>query len=90
MSSPSTNLDLGSNAADVSTDGRFHRLLAGVRHHVLAPLRVVGFWSAVALPFLYVPLVATGLGSTAEVTVFLALLAANVLAVVLGHAHSPT
>jgi len=89
MSSPPSTLPIGSDAADVSLDDRLRALLARVRHQVLAPLRVVGFWSAIALPFLYVPLVATGLGSTAKVSVFLALLAANVVAATLGHSHSP-
>lgn len=90
MSSPSTTLQIGSDAADASLDDRLRVLAASARHHVLKPLRIVGFWSAIALPFLYVPLVASGLGSTAEVSVFLALLAANVVAVTLGHSHSPT
>lgn len=89
MSSPSTHLDLRSDAADASLDERARETIRNARSHVLGPLRQVGFWSAIALPFLYVPLVATGLESTAELWVFLALLAANVCAVGVGHSHTP-
>lgn len=53
---------------------------------VAAPLRFVGFWAAIALPFLYLPLLVGGL-SGQEVLVFGALLATNALALVLGHSH---
>jgi hypothetical protein len=50
------------------------------------PLRFVAFWAAVALPFLYVPLLAGGLEGQ-QATVFAGLLLANVVALVLGHEH---
>jgi len=53
---------------------------------VAAPLRFVAFWLAVALPFLYLPLLATGLDG-ARPTVFVGLLLVNVVALVLGHDH---
>jgi hypothetical protein len=53
---------------------------------VTAPLRFVGFWAAVALPFLYLPLLVGGLEGQ-ETLVFGLLLAANALALVLGHGH---
>ncbi|MFC6726738.1 hypothetical protein ACFQE1_20665, partial [Halobium palmae] len=40
----------------------------------VAPLRFVGFWAAIAFPFLYVPLLMGGLAGN-EATVFVALLA---------------
>lgn len=49
--------------------------------------RIVGFWSAVALPFLYVPVLASGLETTTETGVVLALLVLNFLAVVVGRGH---
>lgn len=82
MSSPSTHLDVPSEASDAS-------LADYARSQVVAPLRQLGFWSAIALPFLYVPLVATGLQDQSEVLVFLALLVANVLAVAVGHSYTP-
>jgi hypothetical protein len=53
---------------------------------VAAPLRFVGFWAAIALPFLYLPLLLGGL-TGGELLVFGALLATNALALVLGHSH---
>ncbi|WP_410766790.1 hypothetical protein [Haloferax sp. DFSO60] len=54
---------------------------------VTAPFRFVGFWAAVALPFLYLPLLFNGLGNS-EITVFTALVALNVVALVVGHNHA--
>lgn len=52
-----------------------------------APFELLGFWSAIALPALYLPLLVTGLESTAELLVFLGLLALHVVAIVVGHSH---
>lgn len=52
-----------------------------------APLRFVGFWLAVALPFLYLPLLAGGLQGNEPVT-FVALLGLNAVSLVLGHDHA--
>lgn len=54
---------------------------------VAAPLRFVGFWAAVALPFLYVPLLLGGLQGS-ETLAFGLLLATNALALVVGHGHA--
>ena len=89
MSSPPSHLDLPSDGADASYDERARSVLRTASQHVFTPVRAAGFWSAIALPFLYVPLVATGLETEAELSVFLALLAANVIAIALGHSHSP-
>jgi hypothetical protein len=53
----------------------------------VAPLRFVGFWAAIAFPFLYVPLLMGGLQGN-EATVFIALLAVNLLALVVGHEYN--
>jgi hypothetical protein len=62
---------------------------ASFRDHPLAgPLQFVGFWAAIALPFLYVPLlVETQLQTTAETATFLVLLGLNVLALLVGHSY---
>lgn len=57
----------------------------GVRA-VATPLRFVAFWTAVALPFLYVPLLVGGLRGQ-QALVFTGLLLLNFVAVVLGHGH---
>ena len=48
------------------------------------PARAFAFWLAVGLPLLYVPLLWSGL-SDGEVPLFLALVVANVAALVVGH-----
>lgn len=53
------------------------------------PVRTVGFWSAVSLPFLHVPLLLTGLDSTADALAFATLLALNLCALLIGHGHEP-
>lgn len=55
---------------------------------VLSPVRVLGFWIAVALPFLYLPLLVTGLDDAATTVAFLALLGANALALYVGRSHN--
>lgn len=54
------------------------------RRLIAAPLRFAGFWSAVVLPFLYVPLLTSGL-TPAETTTFVGLLVLHVVALVAGH-----
>lgn len=51
-----------------------------------ASLRSVAFWAAVALPFLYLPLLYGGLAGQ-QAVVFVALLALNCAALVVGHGH---
>ena len=58
-----------------------------VQQTVLAPIHAVAFWIAVVLPFLYVPLLASGLSTTATLNAFFALLAANAVALLIGHPH---
>lgn len=53
------------------------------------PLRTVGFWAAVALPALHVPLLLTGLDTGGEAVAFAALVALNGLALRLGHGYDP-
>lgn len=89
MSSPSSHVDIGSDTADGARDDRWLDSVSTACRRFAHPVRAVGFWSAIALPFLYVPLLATGLATTAELMVFMSLLAANVVAIALGHSHTP-
>ena len=82
--------------ASDSTDGdssagrsKFDDLLASFQESPLAgPLQFIGFWTAIALPFLYVPLlIETQLQTGAETATFIALLGLNVLALLVGHSH---
>lgn len=49
-------------------------------------MEAVAFWLAVALPFLYLPLLANGI-SGQEALVFVGLLVVNVVALVAGHGY---
>lgn len=54
---------------------------------VTTPFRFVAFWAAVALPFLYVPLLFGGLQGE-QTSAFVGLLGAHLLALVVGHGYS--
>lgn len=70
--------------ADPALDGA--AIAASVRRSVVAPLQFVGFWAAVALPFLYLPLLFGGLTGN-ELPVFVGLLAVNLIGLVLGRSY---
>ena len=55
---------------------------------LLRPLKGAAFWTAVALPFLHVPLLVTGLDSSTTLGAFVALLVLNVVALLVGHPHA--
>ena len=55
---------------------------------LLVPVRTAAFWSAVALPLAYLPLVATGAMWDLPL-VFCALLVLNAVAFLVGHGHEP-
>lgn len=76
MSSPSIT-DLPSLPADVD-DG-------SLLQAILTPLHRLAFWAAITLPFLHLPLLVSGLDSETQVLAFVALLACNVLALLVGH-----
>ena len=54
--------------------------------YLAAPIRFVAFWAAVALPFLYIPLLAGGLQGS-EPVALATLLIANVAALLVGHGY---
>lgn len=54
---------------------------------VLEPAKAIAFWAAVALPFLYLPLLATGLERPVTIVAFLSLLMVNGVALLVGHPH---
>ncbi|PSQ44807.1 hypothetical protein BRD17_02820 [Halobacteriales archaeon SW_7_68_16] len=83
--------------SDVRNDGmtgstaRFRTGLANAatRSHsrVATTIRATGFWLAVALPALHVPLLLSGLGTPSETGAFLALLGLNLLALFVGRSY---
>lgn len=50
-------------------------------------IQAIAFWSAIALPFLYIPLLFSGLTSTAQILAFVALVALNIAALYFGHRY---
>lgn len=54
---------------------------------LLKPLEAVGFWAAIALPFLYVPLLATGVSERSSQLAALLLIGLHVAALVVGRHH---
>lgn len=90
MGAPAPESPGESTDADGSVENQtIANILATFRDNPLTqPLEFVGFWAAVALPFLYVPLlVETHLQTAAQTITFLALLAANVVALLVGHSY---
>lgn len=66
---------------------QFDEFLPQVDEPVIAAARAVAFWTAIALPFLYLPLLLSGLNSGATRVAFLALIACNAVALRIGHSH---
>jgi len=78
-----------SNASPTGTESRREspRFSVGTVQTALFPtVRFIGFWVAVALPFVYLPLLFTGLKGT-TMTAFLLLLAAHVVSLLLGREY---
>lgn len=71
---------------DAASRDRLARAVATATDHVRPLLQATAFWSAIAMPFLYVPLLLGGLTGS-EAPAFVGLVAANGLALVLGHGH---
>ncbi len=75
--------------SDRTTTGRsaLPSPLAQARAVLARGLVAASFWLAVALPFVYLPLVFAGLETTGDVTLVGGLLLANAVALVAGHTH---
>jgi VIT1/CCC1 family predicted Fe2+/Mn2+ transporter len=82
MSVPPQNA--GESAARLLPD---ESMSSTLRRTVLAPIRFLSFWAAVLLPLVYLPLVHNGL-TGGETTVLAVLLAANAVALVVGHDYA--
>lgn len=86
MSMPSIHNDNTSAHTDTSVQNSNHptaRLVALAR-----PIEAAAFWSAIALPFLYLPLLFNGLSTSTQLTTFFALLGLHALAIVCGHRYN--
>lgn len=58
-----------------------------LRDAVMNPIKQLAFWSAIVLPFLYLPLLATGLESQSILLAFIVLVALNVCALLVGQRY---
>lgn len=86
MSIPSIHNENTSAPTDAEQSAdHLNRLAAS---SVARSVEAISFWSAIALPFLYLPLLVNGLGSTAQFTAFLALLALHAATIVGGHRYN--
>ncbi|WP_226003925.1 hypothetical protein [Natrinema salinisoli] len=64
-----------------------HGVLERTAPGLATPIRAAGFWTAIALPILYPPLLATGLSSSLEASAFVVLIVGHLLALYVGHGH---
>lgn len=87
--SPSTFEDSRSGPSSaVADEGLVGSLFAQFREHPLTtPVEMVSFWLAIALPFLYLPLLVAGVTTDGELLSVFVLVGANVLALVVGHGY---
>lgn len=85
MSSSTTHDRRTASSRDEDTSDR--RTLERIAPGLATPVRVMSFWMAIVLPFLYVPLLVTGLSDAAETVTFLGLFVANLVALYVGHSH---
>ena len=77
-----------SNSSVTELVARVDDSVPSVGHSLLAPIRGIAFWITIALPFLYVPLLASGLQSSAVRLVFVVLVSCNVVTLLVGHSHA--
>lgn len=82
--SPDTSQDDVAGSAQQTMTRSARRATAAVG----GPLRAAAFWSAVLLPFVYVPLLLLGLDTRRRAGLFSVLLLAHVLTLLLGQSHS--
>lgn len=84
MSRPSTPSATESNEVASHVSGALSEYDALVR-----PIEAIGFWAAVAMPFVYLPLLITGIDTTSEGIALIALIALHVLALIVGRRYRP-
>ena len=82
--SGSTREPITDAADDPDVDRRF---LERTVPNLATPIRKAGFWTAIVLPFCYVPILLYGLSSPLETVAFVGVLAVNLVALYVGHAH---
>lgn len=82
--SPLSNEPIGPSSPETEPNGeQYGRLVRSLK----GPTQFLSFWIAIALPFVHLPLLAQGLGDPTVTLTFFVLLAANVLALYVGHGY---
>lgn len=61
--------------------------VAKVSSRLRRPVEALAFWTAVVLPFVYLPLMLDGFAATSDVLLFGGLVVLNVVALLVGHDH---
>ncbi|UWG48587.1 putative membrane protein [Halanaeroarchaeum sp. HSR-CO] len=84
MSRPSTPTALNADQLASTLSGA----LSGYET-ILRPIEAIAFWAAVVMPFVYLPLLLTGLETSSEQVAVVALVAVHVLSLVVGKRYSP-
>lgn len=82
MSNPSTPPALLVSRIASSVSGAFSD-----SEPVFRPLEAIAFWAAVAMPFVYLPFLITGIETTSERTALVALIALHALALIVGRRY---
>ncbi|WP_435359403.1 hypothetical protein [Haloarchaeobius sp. DFWS5] len=72
-----------------SFDGGASGTGGGNLRSVLRPIQRAGFWTAISLPLAHVGLLTYGIETPGHWGLFLALLAVNLVALLVGHAYEP-
>lgn len=84
--SPSEEPTLHDQSSSVSSAPRF----VSKRRYpwsLVRSIEAAAFWTAITLPFLYLPLLLTGLSTGDRMVAFLGLVSLNVVALVVGHRY---
>jgi len=76
------------SADDDGEQSSEHAAWGGLRARLRRAVTAAAFWLAIPLPFLYVPVLFSGLDHRSEYLLFGALLAAHVAALSLGHPYA--
>lgn len=84
MSLPSTPSALNADRLASSLAG----ILSGYEA-LFRPIEAAGFWAAVAMPFVYIPLLLAGVDNGSEQIALAALVALHVVALVVGKRYTP-
>ena len=85
MSNPSTSGERTPEPGDEEGEG--NRTLEDLDLTFPESVRKAGFWSAIVLPVLYVPILVRGLSTSLEAGLFLALISLHLAALYVGHTY---